>query len=148
MTGSCLCRTVRFEIRGDLGTIVCCHCESCRKAQGTAFAVNAPVASECFVVTAGADAIASYESSPGKHRCFCRRCGSPVYSRSDAIPGTVRVRLGTLDGDPGARPVLHTWVGEKAPWFEITDRLPQLRTGSPESLVGGKGRPARARRRR
>src|SRR6266478_5531882 len=135
LTGTCLCRKVRFEIRGELGSIVYCHCESCRKAQGTAFVANAPVADEAFAVTSGADLIAKYESSPGKYRCFCRNCGSPVYSYRASIPGTVRVRLGTLDGDPVLRPVLHSWVGEKAPWFEITDGLPQFRTGDPESLI-------------
>jgi hypothetical protein len=137
LTGSCLCRAVRFEIRGELGSIVYCHCESCRKAQGTAFAANAPVAAEGFVLTSGAELVAKYESSPGKYRCFCRNCGSPVYSYRASIPGTVRVRLGTLDVDPGSRPVLHSWVGEKAPWFEITDGVPQFRTGDPASLIAG-----------
>ena len=66
LTRSGLCRTVRFEIRAELGSIVYCHCESCRKAQGTAFVANAPVAEEDFVVTSGAEFIAEYESSPGK----------------------------------------------------------------------------------
>jgi len=33
--------------------------------------------------------------------------------------------LGTLDGDPGLRPERHVFVANKAPWFEITDDLPQ-----------------------
>jgi hypothetical protein len=33
--------------------------------------------------------------------------------------------LGTLDGDPGVRPGLHVFVAYKAPWFEISDSLPQ-----------------------
>jgi hypothetical protein len=33
--------------------------------------------------------------------------------------------MGTLDEDPGVRPSLHIWVGSKAPWFEITDDVPQ-----------------------
>lgn len=36
-----------------------------------------------------------------------------------------RIRLGTLDGDPGRRAFAHFWVSEKAPWFEITGDLPQ-----------------------
>jgi len=139
LTGTCLCRKVRFEIRGELGSIVYCHCESCRKAQGTAFVANAPVAEEDFVLTSGAELIAKHESSPGKYRCFCCNCGSPVYSYRASIPGTVRVRLGTLDSDPGLRPVLHSWVGEKALWFEITDGLTQFRTGDPESLIAAPG---------
>ena len=35
------------------------------------------------------------------------------------------VTLGTVDGDPGARPSAHIFVGSKAPWHDITDTLPQ-----------------------
>jgi hypothetical protein len=138
LTGSCLCGTVRFQIRGELGTIVHCHCVDCRKAQGAAFATNAPVARAAFDITSGRHSISKFESSPGKFRCFCSRCGSPVYSYRQAIPDTIRVRLGTLDCDPGNRPVLHSWVGQKAPWFHITDDLPRFSTGDPDSLVRGK----------
>jgi ribosomal protein S18 acetylase RimI-like enzyme len=134
LTGSCLCRAVRFEIRGELGAIVHCHCVSCRKAQGGAFATNAPVSRDAFALVAGAEHVERYESSPGQFRCFCRRCGSPVFSYRDSIPDTVRIRLGTLDTDPGARPVLHSWTGEKAPWFRITDDLPRFRAGDPGSV--------------
>ena len=37
-TGSCLCGGLRYEIRGEIGDIVQCHCQRCRKANGTAFA--------------------------------------------------------------------------------------------------------------
>ena len=36
------------------------------------------------------------------------------------------LRVGTIDGDPGARPTRHIWVSQKAPWYEILDDLPQL----------------------
>jgi hypothetical protein len=49
-----------------------------------------------------------------------------VYSRVDAEPETLRIRLGTLDQDPGGRAVVHLWTASKAPWFVIADDLPQL----------------------
>ena len=33
--------------------------------------------------------------------------------------------LGSLVDDPSIRPTEHIFVGSKAPWFEITDDLPQ-----------------------
>jgi hypothetical protein len=33
--------------------------------------------------------------------------------------------LGTLIDNPGIRPAAHIFVGSKAPWFTITDPLPQ-----------------------
>ena len=33
--------------------------------------------------------------------------------------------MGTLVDDPSIRPTAHIFVGSKAPWFAITDDLPQ-----------------------
>jgi len=121
--GGCLCGAVRYEIAGPVGSPVMCHCSMCRRASGSAFAVNAGVRAEDFHIVAGADLTREYESSPGKVRVFCSRCGSPLYGRFVAHPEFVRLRLGTLDGDASVRPVMHVWVGSKAPWFEITDTL-------------------------
>jgi hypothetical protein len=40
-------------------------------------------------------------------------------------PNTYGLAMGTLDDDPGVRPVCHVFVGSKAPWYEIGDDLPQ-----------------------
>src|SRR5260221_650065 len=80
----------------------------------------------------GADSIAEYESSPGKRRCFCRTCGSPLWSKREDTPDILRLRLGVLDGDPGRRPAAHIWVSEKAVWCEITDDLPRSQTNGAE----------------
>ncbi len=123
--GSCLCGAIRYEIRGELGPIVFCHCVQCRKAQGTAFAANSAVRAADFRIVAGAEALAAYESSPGKRRHFCRICGSPVISTRDSVPGFVRVRIGTLDSKVDARPSAHIYATAKAEWYEIRDGLPQ-----------------------
>ncbi|HXJ36524.1 MAG TPA: GFA family protein [Candidatus Eisenbacteria bacterium] len=132
LTGSCMCGGVRYEIDGRIGPPGHCHCATCRKAQGGAFVTNAPVRARYFRVVTGEDLVAGFESSPGKVRSFCRRCGSPLWSRRSDDPETVRIRLGLLDDDPGRRPLGHVWVGEKAPWFEITDDLPRWERGLDE----------------
>ncbi len=123
--GSCLCGAIRYEIRGELGPIVLCHCAQCRKAQGSAFAANAAVRTADFAIVAGSGSLAAYESSPGKKRHFCRDCGSPIISTRDSAPDFVRVRIGTLDSPVGARPSAHIYAASKAGWYEILDRLPQ-----------------------
>jgi hypothetical protein len=131
VTGGCLCGRIRFRIDGPFGLTANCHCSMCRKAQGCAFATNAPVAREHFHLLQGGEFITEYESSKSKWRCFCRICGSPIYSHRAADPGVVRVRFGTLDGDPGVRATIHYAVESKAPWFEITDSLPQIPERNP-----------------
>jgi hypothetical protein len=75
---------------------------------------------------AGQDQIASYRP-PGAERfthAFCRVCGSSLPWLNEAH-GIIVVPMGVLDDDPGSRPQGHIFVASKAPWFEITDDLPQ-----------------------
>jgi hypothetical protein len=55
----------------------------------------------------------------------CKACGSLLYSvvRDGAY---VHVAMGTLVDAPTIRPNKHIFVGSKAPWFTITDDLPQF----------------------
>lgn len=38
--GSCLCKKVNYELKGDPGTFVVCYCVNCQKATGSAFMAN------------------------------------------------------------------------------------------------------------
>lgn len=135
LTGSCLCKSVRFEISATPRRFVHCHCRTCRKIHGTVYGASALVDSSHFRLLAGANAVATYESSPGKERCFCRHCGSHVYARFKAKPQEIILRIGTLDGDPSLHPEAHIWVEHKMPWYEITDSLPCHRQGFPGEVV-------------
>ena len=50
---------------------------------------------------------------------------SPFVQRNPQILTEYGIALATLDDDPGVRPACHIFVRSKAPWFEITDELPQ-----------------------
>ena len=130
--GSCLCGGVKYEITGPLGSAANCHCSMCRKQHGAAFRSRAGVDPADFHWIQGEDLVTFYESSPGTHRGFCSRCGSPVANKiaPTAVTGggvaRMGVQLGGLDNDPGVRPTAHVYVASKAPWFTITDDLPQF----------------------
>lgn len=128
-TGGCLCGTVRFEVHGTLPPIQVCHCHQCQKANGSAFAAAVPVKVEQLRFLGGRDQVREYESSPGKFRAFCTRCGSPVYSRRPDTPDAIRLRAGTLDPPFATQPVAHFHVASKAGWYTIADGLPQFEAG-------------------
>jgi len=125
LKGSCLCGSLKYEINGELGPIVMCHCSNCRKASGSAFATNAPVDASAVNWMSDTAALGEYESSPGVFRQFCRRCGSQLFSRRTATPDVLRLRIGTLDTKIMSKPTQHIFVGSKAEWCDITDSLPQ-----------------------
>ncbi len=64
--GGCLCGKVRFEITGEIKSIIYCHCSKCRKAQGSAFATNGNLEEDKFHIISGRDDITGYESSLSK----------------------------------------------------------------------------------
>lgn len=128
-TGHCLCGGIEFSVDGELAPIQVCYCKQCQRAQGGPLATNIPVAANAFKILKGQNLLGHFESSPGKRRSFCTRCGSPIYSRRDAIPDIVRVRAGLLDAAPATKLLAHFHVGSKAEWWTIHDRLPQYDAG-------------------
>jgi len=68
LQGSCLCGGVRYEIRGEVGPSLHCHCTQCRKASGASFTTNASVAADDFHFVEGESLVGQFESSPGQFR--------------------------------------------------------------------------------
>lgn len=129
--GSCHCGTIRYEISGPIQGITHCHCRTCRKVGGTVFASGGAVATDHFRLTAGAADLRAYESSPGKKRHFCSRCGSPIFARLDANPGVTLLRIGSLDDDPGVVSARHIWVSHSPRWYQDRPELPRFPEGPP-----------------
>lgn len=123
--GSCLCGAIAYAVDGEIGDPVLCHCSDCRKATGSAYAANAPVAAAGFRLLRGTQSLREYESSPGKLRAFCCGCGTPLYVRWPDDPTLLRLRLGTLDTPLGKKPVAHIFASSRADWDVISDGLPQ-----------------------
>ena len=135
LAGTCFCGTVHYAVADEFLYAMNCHCSNCRPTTGSAFKPFAGIERGKLRVAKGADALMIFgeENANDTH---CKRCGSLLYSvvRDGAF---VHVALGTLVDDPGIRPSKHIFVGSKAPWFTITDDLPQYEehaVGPPETL--------------
>ncbi|MGF6109819.1 GFA family protein [Pseudomonas frederiksbergensis] len=126
LRGSCLCKTIEYQLDGLDMPIVHCHCQTCRKAHAAAFASTAGVLREHFRWTRGQERLGSYESSPGKFRNFCSVCGSQLMAERLAQPHVI-VRVATLDDDPGVIPQAHIWTSHDVPWldYESNEKCPQ-----------------------
>lgn len=132
LNGSCLCGTVRYEIDQLDTPIGHCHCTTCRKAHAAAFASTARVVRPHFRWRAGQEALGAYESSPGRYRRFCARCGSHILAERLDDPH-ILLRVATLDDDPGVRPVVHIFIADAVPWLDEGDDLPRIRHGRPDA---------------
>ena len=125
LTGGCLCGGVRFEVRGPFLRAGHCHCSRCRRHSGAAASTQGRVRGEDFRLIAGAELVRAYRTPGHATKAFCSVCGSSLFGGSWPVGPEVSIRLGAMDGDPGIRPQVHTFVASRAPWDVITDDLPQ-----------------------
>ena len=125
--GGCLCGAVRYRADGAAHNLCYCHCESCRRATGAAWAAWATFERAHFRVTRGE--LREYRSSARVLRGFCAACGSSLTYRSEARPAEIDVTLVTLDEPAQLSPQMHVWVADKLPWVLISDELPQHPAG-------------------
>jgi ADP-ribosyl-[dinitrogen reductase] hydrolase len=130
LKGSCLCKTVQYEVDQLDMPIGHCHCVTCRKAHAAAFASTAGVLREHFRFKTGEDKLTSYESSPGKFRKFCSVCGTQVVAERPAQPHVI-LRVPTLDDDPGTTPVMHIWTSHDVPWLVDGEDVHRYQERSP-----------------
>jgi hypothetical protein len=123
LRGQCECGKVTYLVDDSFLYALNCHCSRCRAATGSAFKPLAAIGCERFSVTQGADSLLIHGDA-GWHDARCATCGSLLYSLVNE--GTrIHLALGSLRDAPSIRPQAHIFVGSKAPWFEITDDLPQ-----------------------
>jgi len=128
--GTCLCGSVRFELDQAVGPFELCHCSRCRKVSGSAFMAAIGVRRSDFRWVCGRELIRSYdapllESPPAYRVCFCSVCGSCVPDPEDSSE-RFEIAAGLLEDDPQLQPDKHIFVELKAPWFQISDVLPQF----------------------
>jgi hypothetical protein len=125
--GSCLCGAVAWEVAGQPALMMNCHCSRCRRGRGAAHATNAFYKLDQFRWIRGEDLTNAFKVPDAQFftQHFCRACGSPTPRVMEKF-NRVLIPAGEFDADPGARPTAHIFVGSKAPWWEITDDLPQF----------------------
>ena len=124
LRGRCECGTVRYTVADAFLYAANCHCSQCRAATGSAFKAFAGIERDKLELTEGQDSLLIF-GEEDLNNTRCGACGSLLFSvvREGAY---VHVALGSLVDTPSLRPTEHIFVGSKAPWFEITDDLPQF----------------------
>ena len=125
LTGRCLCESVEYSVRGELGPVFNCHCSKCRRWHGAAFRTRASINRSQFTWCKGEEFVAKFASSANVTKSFCSICGSPFISEYKNRPNILGLPLGALEQDPKVRPGAHIFVDSKSPWYEIEGDLPQ-----------------------
>jgi hypothetical protein len=124
LSGRCECGKVRYRVADAFLYAANCHCSRCRAATGSAFKPFAGIERDKLELMDGTDNLLVVGDAE-LNDTRCRACGSLLFSvvrKGDYV----HVAMGSLVDSPSIRPTAHIFVGSKAPWFEITDDLPQF----------------------
>ena len=115
-------RVLDYEVAFGVWFVCDWSCVVCSSATGAAFKSFAGIARDRLAIVEGQDNLLVFGDR--NYDAHCKTCGSLLYSvvRDGAF---VHVTMGTLVDGPGIRPQRHIFVGSKAPWYTITDDLPQ-----------------------
>ena len=121
--GSCLCGTVKFEVKGEFESFYLCHCHYCQKDTGAAYAANLFSQSAELICHSGAEAVTSFTLPGTRHnKSFCTLCGSALPNTQ--IAGLLVVPAGCLDTDITMLPTAHIFSSSKAAWDLELQELP------------------------
>ena len=122
-SGKCFCGTVRFEASGTPRWVAHCNCTMCRRAHAAGYVTWAGFLKEAMRLTAGADNISTYRSSPPASREVCRTCGSQLFFRHETYADEVHIPLALFDGDIGMAPKAHIYFSDRVDWMPVHDDL-------------------------
>jgi hypothetical protein len=132
-TGSCFCGAVEVQVTGAPEGMGYCHCSSCRSWSGgpvNAFSLWKP---EAVRITAGAQHVATFETTPTSQRKYCAECGGHLMTNHPTL-GLVDVFAATLPTLPFT-PGVHVNYAETV--LPMRDGLPKLKDFPAE--LGGSG---------
>jgi hypothetical protein len=132
-TGGCRCGKVRYECTAEPEMTVHCHCRDCQYATGGAFATVVAVPKAAFNMLKGEVKGFTVTATSGGEvtREFCTECGSPLFSRVDALAHVVFVKAGSLDDASWLKPEMTLWTASAHPWAAHAHELPSV-PGNPE----------------
>lgn len=119
---SCLCGGIHLRYSGEIGPSNYCHCEDCRRANGSAFNIGVRVVRKDLEVTTTTE-LRSYQSANERGReivrCFCGTCGSPIFTLHPDKPDYAWVKAGIIRRPEIVRPAYENWTKDKVEWAVI-----------------------------
>ena len=125
VSGSCLCKSVKYTITGETRRFYHCHCSRCRKATGTGYASNLLLSPHTSLKWLKGENVISRYKVPEAERfynCFCQNCGSPLPRPVPELDAVI-IPAGSLDTSPPISPQGRIFWESRADW-SCQDALP------------------------
>jgi hypothetical protein len=132
-SGGCACGAVRYRLTSEPFDAGWCHCRICQRNSGSPAMAFATVPLRDWRYERGSDLVGTFKSSDFGHRCFCTRCGTPLFMRVDHQAETLDFSIATLDEPDRVAPGFHIFYADHIAWAPAADALPRHERFRPDT---------------
>lgn len=128
LTGGCACGAIRYEISADPMFSGNCYCRDCQRSSGAPMASVIGVPKAAVKILKGEARYHDLTADNGKKisRGFCAMCGSPLFSRFEAMPDAMGIRTVSLDDPSQVKPAMNIYMSSALPWAPVAENLPKF----------------------
>lgn len=127
LKGGCACGAVRYECSAMPLGMGNCHCRDCQYASGTSHSSVLSVPARAVSIK-GEPQYFETVSNAGVtvRRGFCKKCGSPLFSMSEAGEEFMAIKAASLDDPTCFEPSIDTWTSSAQPWCVFSPTTQKL----------------------
>lgn len=125
ISGSCLCGAVSWSGDVTIKMTKNCHCTDCRKVTGAAYGTLLFMVEDELTISGELQSY-HHKSDRGSDmtKLFCGNCGSQMFTRNSARPGTIGIRAGHIDQTDVIRPDANLYGDSAIPSTPMDPDLP------------------------
>ncbi len=118
VNGTCHCGKVSWVASLPILTVVQCHCQNCRKLQGSDYSSWVVITEDKFEITSGKSLLSLYQFSKRSQKSFCSLCGTIVFGiNGKHFPKHKLFSLGCVANYcERLKPQLQVYTEFRAPW--------------------------------
>ena len=125
VTGSCSCQAVKYQVAGPVQKVVNCHCDHCKKMNGSAVSSYVAVLDGDFSITQGE--VKQFAISDKAAKFFCADCGTPLFNEYTKHAGIKMLHLGSLDCSGELTPSMNLYSESQTAWVGDINSIPSLK---------------------
>lgn len=120
--GGCYCGAIRYQFDGEIAASLQCHCRECQYITGGNPNVLVVLPETGFSFTKGTPASFTREDLDNPvTRHFCGRCGTAIGTTSPNAPGSMILKVGTMDDPSFFKPTVAIFTKDAQTFHHIPD---------------------------
>jgi hypothetical protein len=129
LTGQCLCGEVSFRAEGEITMMGNCHCTDCQQVSGSAYATPIFMNEENVNIQGEVKSFShKVDSGNTLIKEFCPTCGSQMFGKNAARPGSLALKAGSINEKDYIKPQFNVFASRKLECVTLDDSIPAFET--------------------